>query len=360
MRSAIQSSGFKIEQLEQRRLLCADLVGAAGGHTSDVIDASHVIDAPSAHGATNHARAHVVAAFAQSNGGMRGGELVWGETTVVNGATVATWAIISKKTGVVMAAGATVPVSLAETMPARGSGPAGAFASLEFPAVVQETTYFNHLEIHSQPNGHPAPPGSVNPDRNRVPHFDYHFYGIPEADVFNIPGATPPLPPVAPDRLPVGYIQPGPSEPQMGRHSAPQWSLADPGPLSTIVLAGYLPDASQMHFIEPMISREVLLERQDFSLNVPMPQTFDRDTRYPTTFEVVFKGGAHHFIFRDFITTNSGSAQTTSGAAPVNSRPHLQPAAPAGSLFSMSIADTDSSDDDLNPDDETSVAELLS
>jgi hypothetical protein len=359
MRSTIQSSGFKIEQLEQRRLLCADLVGAAGGHASDVVDASYVVEVPAAHGATIQAAAVVVAAFVKSNGGMRGGELVWGETTVVDGSAVATWAIISKKNGVVMAAGATVPVSLAETMPARGSGPAGAFASLEFPAVVQETTYFNHLEIHSQPNGHPAPPGSVNPDRNRVPHFDYHFYGIPEADVFNIPGATPPLPPVAPDRLPAGYMQPGPSEPQMGRHSAPQWSLADPGPLSTIVLAGYLPDASQMHFVEPMISREVLLEQQDLSLNVPMPQTFDRDTRYPTTFEVVFKGGAHHFIFSDFIDTNAGSAQTTAGATPVKSGLYLQAAAPATSLFSASIGDADG-DEDLNADGEADVTDLLS
>jgi hypothetical protein len=172
-----------------------------------------------------------------------------------------------------------------------------------------------------------------------VPHFDYHFYAIPEADVFAIPGASPPLTPVPPDRLPVGYLQPGPSEPQMGRHSAPQWSLADPGPLSTIVLAGYLPDASEMHFIEPMISREVLLEREDFALNVPMPQTFDRDTLYPTRSEVVFQGGAHHFIYSNFIDTDPSTPAGPADPARV-STPLPAAAAAAFSYRTVSTADS--------------------
>jgi len=313
------STAFSIERLEQRRLLCGALLDGAAGHAANGTLTTDAVDAPAESAGRNAEAGHVVAAFAQSNGGVRGGRVVWGEAAVIDGATVTTWAIVSKKDGRVMAAGATVPISLAQNMPARGTGPAGAFASLDFPAVVRDTTYFNHLEMHSQQNGHPAPPGSVNPDRNRVPHFDYHFYGVDEEKVRAIPPG-PPVAQVPPDRLPAGYIQPGPSEAQMGRHSAPQWSVADPGPLSTIVIAGYVPDASQMHFVEPMISREVLLEQRDFTLNVPTPQTFDRDTLYPTRSEVVFQGGAHHFIYSDFMDTDpatpSGDAEPAYVPAP--------------------------------------------
>src|SRR5262249_21334292 len=106
-----------------------------------------------------------------------------------------------------------------------GSGPAGAIASLDFPALVQETTFFNHLEMQSNLHGHDTPRGSVNPTRNSVPHFDFHFYGIAEEQVWGIPALSPPLPPVAADLLPAGYIQPGPSILQMGRHPL-RWMCA--------------------------------------------------------------------------------------------------------------------------------------
>jgi hypothetical protein len=66
-------------------------------------------------------------------------------------------------------------------------GPAGAIASLVFPEIVRSTTYFNHFELHSQAHGHETPPGSTNPIRNSVPHYDFHCYAIDEDDVWLIP-----------------------------------------------------------------------------------------------------------------------------------------------------------------------------
>ena len=37
---------------------------------------------------------------------------------------------------------------------------------------------------------------------------------------------------------------------------------------------------------------------------MPTPQKFDFDALYPTGFEAVFQGDAHHFTFSDFIDTN--------------------------------------------------------
>lgn len=216
---------------------------------------------------------------------------------------VATWALVTPEDDV-EEVGLTIPVALFDNQPTeKGTGPAGAIASLVFPKVVQDFTFLNHVGLHSQIHGHPAPPGSVNPDRNRIPHFDFHFYAVPESKVWDIPLALPPLPLVPAERLPLGYLQPGPSEPQMGRHSAPAWSLLDPNPLSTIMIAGFLPDGSEMHFIEPMISREFLLQRNDFELPVPMPQEFGRLMHYPTKCEAEYDPAfdAYHFVFSKFV-----------------------------------------------------------
>jgi hypothetical protein len=244
--------------------------------------------------------------------------VLWGESAVIDGARVVTWALVSPHDNTILAAGVTFSLKLAENMPEPGDGPAGAIAALAFPSVVQDSTFFNHLEIQSNPHGHEAPPGSVNPDRNRVPHFDFHFYGIPEEQVWAIPDLRPPLPAVPADRLPAGYTQPGRSVLQMGRHAGPKWALTDPNPLSTIVLAGYLPDGSQMHFLEPMISQEVLLARQDFTLPVPTPQNLGRaaPTLYPTSFNALFQGNAYSFVYSDFVTLPAGASRVRDAAAP--------------------------------------------
>jgi hypothetical protein len=89
----------------------------------------------------------------------------------------------------------------------------------------------------------------------------------------------------------------------MGRHAAPQSSFVDPDFLSTVMIAGFVPDGTQMHFIEPMISREFLLQRADFELAVPMPRTFGRRMFYPTKLTAEYDSGhdAYRFIFSEFV-----------------------------------------------------------
>jgi len=344
MKPWINSSRLRLEQLEDRCLpgtvldVLADplLVGFSDGDAQVLLASSPSLSllladhqagaAPSqasgpAHGANPSAPApteavltvanmpqthstpemagNFVSAFARDAQGVR---VIWGESAIIDGARVATWALVSPHDNTILAVGATFSLKLAEHMPEPGSGPAGAIASLDYPTLVPDTTFFNHLEMQSNLHGHDTPRGSINPIRNSVPHFDFHFYSIPEEQVWAIPGALPPLPPVAADRLPPGYIQPGPSILEMGRHSAPAWSLTDPDFLSTIMIAGYLPDGSQMHFLEPMITPEVLLARQDFTLPVPMPSVLGRDTLYPTNFQATFQGNAYSFAFSDFVS----------------------------------------------------------
>ena len=234
----------------------------------------------------------------------------YGEAALVadsegNELPVVTWAVITPENDI-EEVGVTVPVALFENQPTVAVEH-GTLASLDYPALVQELTYLNHFDIGSQPDGHEAPRFFVNPDRNRVPHFDFHFYSIPKADVSEIPEIrpwpNPLLPDVAPERLPPGYIQPVFSAHQMGRHANPVWSVNDPGTLSTVMLAGFLPDGSEMHFIEPMVSRERLLQRNDFKLPMPMPEEFGQTMLYPTKFEAEYDRDldAYNLVFSKFV-----------------------------------------------------------
>ena len=151
---------FELEALEQRRMLCGDLGDA------------HPLMLEEDHGSTaaevvtvggEDSIGNVVSAFAREHHGAR---VIWGEATVINGARVVTWALVSPHDNEILAAGITMPLKLIDNQPQeRGSGPAGAIASLEFPAIVQETTFFNHLELHTQPTGHPFLPTAANPNR---------------------------------------------------------------------------------------------------------------------------------------------------------------------------------------------------
>ena len=224
-----------------------------------------------------------------------------GESAVISGGIASTWARVNGN-GAVTWVGLTVPLSMVETMPPPGTGPARAVAALNYPAVVRETTYFNHAEIHSNLHGHRTNPAYADPHRYEAPHFDFHFYAIPVAAVFAIPGGPFPVP-VPADLLPAGYAQPeAGSVPQMGRHSGPLSEFTATDPWELTMLAGFLPDASYMHFVEPMITREFLLRRKNFTLPVPTPERLGRPTRYPSGCVVHYDraADAYHCIFKGF------------------------------------------------------------
>jgi hypothetical protein len=83
------------------------------------------------------------------------------------------------------------------------------------------------------------------------------------------------------------------------------------------MIAGYLPDGSQMHFPEPMISQQVLLARQGFTLPVPQELGRASPTLYPTSFEALFQGDAYSFVFSDFVMLPAGGSEVHQAASVV-------------------------------------------
>jgi hypothetical protein len=224
----------------------------------------------------------------------RAAHIVRGQSTQVCGAPVSTWAEVGPNHRV-LAVGVTVPLCIAQNPPAKpGKGPVGAVAVLRFPKVVQETTFFNHFEMQWNPHGHP-PACCFG-----LPHFDFHFYGIPVAREWKFGPRDPRAP--ASDRMPAGYVYPGADQcvPNMGVHAVRPRDVTPGHPFIISMVAGFY--GGNMNFIEPMVTRYYLLGKKSFSLDVPMPAVLGRQTLYPTRFRGTYdsRRRAYRLVFSGF------------------------------------------------------------
>ena len=88
----------------------------------------------------------------------------------------------------------------------------------------------------------------------------------------------------------------------MGRHAGPLTEFTATDHWLATMIAGFLPDASYMHFIEPMVTTELLLKRENFTLPVPQPAVLGRATQYPTECVVAYDkdADAYHIVFKGF------------------------------------------------------------
>lgn len=222
--------------------------------------------------------------------------VVLGESQrIPGGASAYTWARLDSR-GQVSEVGASVPAAMIWN-PRFGNGPLGAFLSLKFPREAQETTYFNHFEAHWNPAGHP-------PMNYEVPHFDLHFYSIPESDVWKVNGPDSHAPTA--DALPPGYIYPGVNEavPFMGVHAMDMHDMSQPFTMTTV--AGFW--HGQMTFLEPMVTREFLMRSPNHVLPVPRPRYLYRATQYPSVYRSFYNARlrAYEFTYSGFSPIQTG------------------------------------------------------
>ena len=239
------------------------------------------------------------------------GKTVMGPAGDLFGAKASSWAKLDPK-GAVQEAGATIPLSAIaraplpapNTPPPSGEPMTMPALSLEFPQVVQQSTFLDHLNLYWVQSGHP-------PGRYLTPHFDFHFFGIPSAEVMKIDCKN--LTPPALELTPEGYapaVPPGANPaafcvPTMGFHGLPLSEFGAPGQLKAelfdqVMIAGFY--GGKYTFSEPMITREFLLSKQNFSFAVPRPAQAGRKTLYPTTLTATFdaKANAYNFVFTGF------------------------------------------------------------
>jgi hypothetical protein len=230
---------------------------------------------------------------------------VSGECTDAFQAHVCTWARMQGQQ--VVEAGLTLPVAAVENAPAteQMAWPPVPNAVLQLPESAHQQSGFTQFTMFWEAMGHPPTP-------YMTPHFDFHFYTIPAAERSSIDC----LDTAKPAALPAGYALPdeplpppmvqltgvstlvGICVPQMGMHSLLTAEFESTTTFRGSMVIGYY--HGKPIFIEPMLSRAMLLEKQSFDL--PIPSIPGMEGNYPRLFHAVYdpQANTYRFAFSDF------------------------------------------------------------
>lgn len=157
---------------------------------------------------------------------------------------------------------------------------------------------FTHVYMNWNPNGHPPNPGPY-----LVPHFDFHFYMISNAERMTISPADAKMDAIPPPPLwPDGYIPTPSGEPQMGKHwlspsTSPEICCGQPF-THTFIYGSY---DGKFIFMEPMITRAFLMGGATINKPyAPVKQFIVPGTYYPATYNIYTDKGDHMVSLSNF------------------------------------------------------------
>lgn len=218
---------------------------------------------------------------------------------------VCTWATMQGDE--VVELGATVPIASIENAPAEEEmvWPPVPVAVDSLPAAARQESGFTNMTMYWESGGHPPGP-------YLTPHFDFHFNLISSAEreaidcadtskPANVPAAYSlpdvPLPPPMVQLTGVSALI-GLCAPKMGMHALLTKEMESSELFRGTLVIGYYHD--KPIFIEPMLTREMLLERKSFTL--PIPQIPGLTSAHPTAFRADYDADkqAYRFVFSGF------------------------------------------------------------
>jgi len=161
------------------------------------------------------------------------------------------------------------------------------FVTVPLPEAALDAGY-DHVSLDWMPHGHA--PG----DLFGVPHFDVHFYLTTEAERLAIDPADPLFMEKAANRpsadlMPPNFVPPPELDPipAMGEH----WlDVTDPvfagHPFEAVLIYGAWD--GEVTFVEPMVTRDLLLSRRDFGGTLGQPERVEEPVSLPGSWSVSF------------------------------------------------------------------------
>jgi hypothetical protein len=140
------------------------------------------------------------------------------------------------------------------------------------------------------------PSGHEPPHVYDLPHFDFHFYIIPDEERTAIPPLAPPLFDKAPDPqyIPELYVPTPGIVPQMGAHWVDVTSAEFNGGTftRTFIWGSY---DGEFIFWEPMVTRDYLLSRPAETIDIRQPAAYKKDGYYATQYCVTYSGSPKQY-----------------------------------------------------------------
>lgn len=220
-------------------------------------------------------------------------------------AQVCTWA--KTKGNTLVEAGAVVPLASIENAPTEQpmAWPPVAAAAIDMPEPVLHQGGLTQLTMYWEAGGHPPAPFMT-------PHFDFHFYTVAASEraamdckdvskpaslpaAYGLPDV--PLPPEMAQMTGVPALI-GVCVPQMGMHALLQSEIERKDAFSGTMVIGYY--KGKPIFIEPMLSKAMLMRKQSFDL--PIPDVPGLAGAHPTKFHAEYDAAqrAYRFTFSAF------------------------------------------------------------
>jgi hypothetical protein len=151
------------------------------------------------------------------------------------------------------------------------------------------TGFYKVAELNWNPHGH-FPPNVYD-----IPHFDFHFYIIPNSERLSIVADDPKFA-IAPAAqfVPPLYLQTPGGEPQMGAHWVDLLSPEFNGGVftKTFIWGSY---DGKFIFWEPMITLDYLLTKPDVTVMVRQPSAFQQDGYYPYQYRITYSSTPKEF-----------------------------------------------------------------
>jgi len=232
--------------------------------------------------------------------------IAYGDTMALGGGIIYTWVEVDPEN-------APLKIGIAVSEAAVEDPEQGVY-SIDFPRVASDSLFI-HAATWYEPMGHPPL------EWWGVPHFDFHFYMIPEEERLAIPAEfdTTEIPD---EFMPEDYIHPAPdhfSIPEMGVHFVDSLAAELHGePFTESLIYGFY--QGEMIFIEPMITNEYLLTYPADTIAIKQPQAYQRSGYYPMTYLITYNDELEVFdiVLTDF-EYRAGVVQVvenTGGAVP--------------------------------------------
>lgn len=195
--------------------------------------------------------------------------------------------------------GASISKNAMNSLPMDHSATHGIPFVLKLPT--QNVTPFDHIGMDWNPMGH-------EPEQiYGVPHFDFHFYSISQAERAAIPAyeAAPAKFDNSPGAayLPPTYMNFGGGVPQMGAHwvdiTSPELNQQNPKPFTqTFIFGSY---DGKVIFWEPMITKAFLDTANNFERTIPQPAKYKTEGYYPTKMKIVRTASETQVVYDGFV-----------------------------------------------------------
>lgn len=202
---------------------------------------------------------------------------LWGESKTLGKGTVRTFVMMNDQ-GHPVSIGITLTSKALKGLPTEAEPPE---TLLALPIKAQ-TPPFRYVVINWNPKGHA-------PKMYEVPHFDVHFYLMPNEEREKITADQQAqfakAPPAA--ELPTDYMQAPGGVPKMGAHWVDKTGPEFQGkPFTATFIYGTYD--GKVTFYEPMVSMALLERRSDFSAPIKQPAAFATKGFYPIRYRVTY------------------------------------------------------------------------